>query len=211
MTPRWKRPGRLLPTALVVWANWTASAQDALPRPNGSEQASVHQSNGLIPSSQPTATASPQLSPQASGSPVLPTMQSTVGPIRTSDRDGTRTASQPICGRAGRETRASRSDRSSTQPAVSRSAPYSGQPWCRPSPRRWTDGRIGRALAWGRWGTRRRRFAGCRSSTEPRLHQQSEPRRQRRPRPRPSLRQRDPPVQDSGEPRGGRGSVPHDR
>ena len=98
MTPRWKRPGRLLPTALVVWANWTASAQDALPRPNGSEQASVHQSNGLIPSSQPTATASPQLSPQASGSPVPPTMQSTVGPIRTSDRAALARLRNPFAG-----------------------------------------------------------------------------------------------------------------
>ena len=124
---------------------------------------------------------------------------------------GTRTASQPICGRAGRETRASRSDRSSTQPAVSRSAPYSGQPWCRPSPRRWTDGRIGRALAWGRWGTRRRRFAGCRSSTERgctsnRSRAGSDGRGRglrcgngtRRSRIR-------------GKPRGGRGIVPHDR
>ena len=45
MIPRWKRHDLLL-IGLVAWANWTVSAQEVSPRPNGSEQASVHQASG---------------------------------------------------------------------------------------------------------------------------------------------------------------------
>ena len=148
MIPRWKQTGRLLPTAIIVWANCAVYAQDV--------------------SSRPGPTTSPQLSLEASDSPVLPTMQSPVRPVPAWDRDGARTASQSICGRAGRETRPLWIDHDPAQSAVSRTVPHGSRPGCGPCPSccPWTrsDRGVGRDHARGKQGTRRRGLAGWGSS-----------------------------------------------
>ena len=126
----------------------------------------VHQSNGLIPSSQPAATASPQLSPQASGSPVLPTMQSTVGPIRTWDRAALARLRNPFAGEPVEKRGLLGVIAPRPSPQYPGLPPTAVSPGVVPPPGAGQMGGTGRDHCRGRWGTRRRRFAGCRSSTE---------------------------------------------
>ena len=98
MTPTWKRPGRLLPIILMAWAKWEVSAQDTLQRPDGSEQALAPPASQITHPAQPGATATPQVSLQTAASPVLPTMQSADGTIRTWDRAALARLRNPFAG-----------------------------------------------------------------------------------------------------------------